>query len=249
MDSLIFTTCGLCDIAYIEMKMEKEANKKSRIRKQMITRLIIFFLVFCIVFFLPSRTLNYWEAWVYMGIIFILATVIILYFVTHDPELLERRMKTKEKVKEQKLIIRLGWFLFLPTFIIPGFDKYYGWSQVPVYIIVISDILVLIGYLIVFRVFRENSYASRVVEIDPGQKVISTGPYRIVRHPMYSGILLMYGLTPLALGSYWALTGSFFLFIIIVVRIFNEEKYLEENLDGYKEYLQRTKFRIIPGIW
>ncbi|MBU1014725.1 MAG: isoprenylcysteine carboxylmethyltransferase family protein [Bacteroidetes bacterium] len=206
-------------------------------------------LVMGCMFFLPARTLKFWEAWVYMGIIFTCVIGVISYFSKHDPDLLERRMKTREKLKEQKLIIKFGWFLFLPTFIIPGFDKYYGWSDIPTYIIIIADIMVLVGYLIVIRVFKENSYTSRVVEVNSHQKVISSGPYAIVRHPMYSGILLMYGFTPIALGSYWALTGAIFLFILIIVRIFSEEKFLSANLEGYKEYLKKIKYRVIPGIF
>ncbi len=110
-------------------------------------------------------------------------------------------------------------------------------------------IFVLAGYLIVIMVFRENSYASRVVEINSGQKVISTGPYAIVRHPMYSGNLLMYGFTPISLGSWWALIGSVLITVLILFRILSEEKFLSENLDGYKEYLQKTRYRLIPGIW
>lgn len=219
------------------------------IKKKIITRLVMFLMIMGVLFFLPARTLHYWEAWAYLVIIFGCASGVTFYFLKHDPGLLERRMKTKENVKEQKLIVRLGWFLFLPTFIIPGFDKYYEWSHIPVYFVIISDCLVLLGYLIVISVFKENSYASRVVEIDSAQRVISTGPYAVVRHPMYSGILLMYGFTPVALGSYWALIGTCFLYTIIIIRIFSEEKYLAENLEGYKEYLDKTRYRVIPGIW
>ena len=162
---------------------------------------------------------------------------------------LERRTRTKEKVKEQKLIIAVGWLLFLPVFLIPGFDKYYNWSDVPLFLEIIGDIFVLAGYLIVIRVFRENSYASRVVEVYPGQKVITTGPYAIVRHPMYVGSLLMYGFTPIALGSFWARIGSVLLLILILFRILSEEKFLIENLEGYKDYLHKTRYRLIPGIW
>lgn len=132
---------------------------------------------------------------------------------------------------------------------IPGFDKYYGWSDVPLYLIVVSDIFFLIGYLIVIRVFRENSYSSRVVEVESGQKVIKTGPYAVVRHPMYSGQLLMYGFTPLALGSWWALIGSGLIYILIFFRIRSEGKFLIDNLEGYKEYIQKVRYRLIPGIW
>ena len=227
--------------------MEKETE--INIRKKILSVAIIAFLVLCFTFFVPARTLRFWEAWVYIGIIFSCASFVISYFLKHDPDFLVRRLKTKEKVKEQKLIIRVGWLLFLPTFLIPGFDKYYGWSDVPLLLIITGDIFVLVGYLIIIRVFRENSYTSRVVEVDSGQKVISSGPYAIVRHPMYSGNLLMYGFTPLALGSYWALIGSGLIFILILFRIFSEEKFLCENLEGYKEYLQKTRYRLIPGVW
>jgi protein-S-isoprenylcysteine O-methyltransferase Ste14 len=227
----------------------KNNTSKDTIRKQIFVRFILAFMIMCIVLFLPARTLKYWEAWVYIGILFSGASTVIFYFLKHDPEFLERRMRTKEKVKEQKLIIRLGMFLFLPTFVIPGFDKYFGWSDVPLFLVIISDIFVLAGYLIVIRVFMENSYASRIVEVTSGQKVISTGPYAIVRHPMYSGNLLMYGFTPFALGSWWAFIGSVLIVVIILFRIFSEEKFLSENLEGYKEYKLKTIYRLIPGIW
>jgi protein-S-isoprenylcysteine O-methyltransferase Ste14 len=218
-------------------------------KQKIFTRFILAILVLGIAFFLPARTFNYWEAWLYLAIIFGCATGVILYFLRNDPALLERRMKTRENVKEQKLIIRLAWLLFIPIYIIPGFDKYHGWSHIPVYLVIISAVMVLTGYIIVVAVFKENSYASRVIETDSTQKVISTGPYALVRHPMYSGMMLMYGFTPLALGSYWALTGTISLYVLMVARMFSEEKFLAENLEGYKEYLLRTRYRIIPGVW
>ena len=219
------------------------------LRKKILFMAIMAFIFLSLVFFLPARTIRYWEAWIYIGIIFSCASGAVLYFLKHDPELLERRIRTKEKVKEQKLIIAVSWVLFLPIFILPGFDKYYNWSDVPLVIEIIADIFVLAGYLLVIRVFKENSYTSRIIEVDSGQKVISTGPYAIVRHPMYAGSLVMYGFTPIALGSWWALIGSVLLFILIIFRILNEEKFLIENLDGYSNYMQKTKFRLIPGIW
>ena len=120
--------------------------EKLNIKRKIISFLIISLLVLCMVFFLPARTLNYWEAWVYIGIIFSCATVVIIHFLKHDPELLERRIRTREKLKEQKLIIRISWILFMPIFLLPGFDKYYGWSDVPLILTIISEILVLAGY-------------------------------------------------------------------------------------------------------
>jgi len=231
------------------LRMNHFSKQKASITKRIFIRVILFLAVMCIMFFAPARTFDYWQAWVYLVMIFSCACIVILYFLKHDPGLMERRMRTREKVKEQKKIIKFGWFLFLPTFIIPGFDKYYGWSHVPLYLVIVSDILVLAGYILVARVFRENSYTSRIVEVDTGQKVISTGPYAVVRHPMYTGVLVMYGFTPLALGSYWALIASFFLVIIIILRLLSEEKFLSQSLEGYREYLQKVRYRIIPGIW
>jgi protein-S-isoprenylcysteine O-methyltransferase Ste14 len=229
--------------------MKSDNHKTKKIFKRFIIRVLGAILIFGLMFFLPARTLDYWEAWAYLGIMSVIVTVAVVLFLRHDPDLLERRMRTKEKVKEQKLIIRFSWILFIPIFLIPGFDKYYGWSGVLAVVVIISDILIICGYCVIVRVFRENSFASRVVEIETDQKVISTGPYAVVRHPMYSGVLLMYGITPVALGSYWAMISVIFLVVIIVARIFSEEKYLAENLEGYKEYLEKTRYRIIPGIW
>lgn len=229
--------------------MNENIIKHGKLKGRITARFFLSLLVFCAVFFWPARTINYWQAWVYMGIVFFVALFVMLYLMKKDPELLERRMRTNEKIKDQKLIIKLGWLLFIPIFLIPGFDKYHGWSQVPLSLVILSDVFVLIGYLIVFKVFQQNTYTSRIVEVETDQKVIDTGLYAKVRHPMYSGMLLMYGFTPLALGSYWALIGSFFLVLILVVRIYSEEKYLEQNLKGYKDYLQKVKFRLIPSVW
>lgn len=229
--------------------MTTKGDKTRKIGRQLTIRIVFFILLSCLIFFLPARTLKFYEAWGYIAIILTCAVIAIVYFLKHDPDLLERRLRTREKVKEQKWIIKIGSVLFIPTFIIPGFDKYNGWSDIPLVLVIISDIIILLSYLLVLRVFKENSYASRVVEINTDQRVISTGPYSYVRHPMYTGVLLMYGFTPLALGSYWALTGTFFLVAVIVFRIFSEEKFLAENLDGYKEYLLKIRYRIIPGIW
>jgi protein-S-isoprenylcysteine O-methyltransferase Ste14 len=200
-------------------------------------------------FFLPAGTFSYWEAWVYLAIIFIPMTLVLIYLLKNAPELLERRMKSGERETEQKLIVKLSVPLFLIAFLLPGFDKRFGWSDVPVGVVVMAEILVLLGYGMFFLVVRENRYASRVVEVEHEQKVISSGPYAIIRHPMYLGLLVMYIFSPLALGSYWAIIPALLIIPAIVARLLNEENVLARDLEGYKEYMQKTPKRLLPGIW
>ncbi len=206
-------------------------------------------LLLSVLFFLPAGTLAYWEAWVYLAIIFIPMLFVGIYLFKNDLELLARRMRLHEKEEQQKLIVKLLLLPFLLAFLLPGFDKRFGWSNVPLGIIVMADILVLLGYGIVFLVFRENRYASRVVEVEHGQTVISSGPYAFVRHPMYLGSILLYVFTPLALGSYWAMIPAVLIIPFLVARILNEESVLARELSGYPEYMQKTRYRLVPGIW
>ncbi|MBE0680014.1 MAG: isoprenylcysteine carboxylmethyltransferase family protein [Bacteroidales bacterium] len=174
---------------------------------------------------------------------------VLFYFLKRDPKFLERRTRGREKVKEQKLIQMINLPVFMSAFIIPGLDRRFGWSDVPVEIIIITNIVILGGYLLIFNVFRQNSFASRIIETDKEQKLITTGLYGVVRHPMYIGVLIMYMPTPLALGSYWGLIPMVLLPVALVFRILNEEKVLKENLADYKEYCKKTKYRLIPYIW
>jgi len=219
------------------------------LRKAVILRFTMLFPVLGLMFFLPAGTIHYWQAWVYMLVLFIPMFIMVRYLYKHDPELLERRMRMKERQKTQKLVIALSFLFFLPAFIIPGFDIRFGWSNVPWVVVIIADIIVLFGYLFFALVLKTNSYASRIVEVEKGQKVITTGPYSIVRHPMYLSSLILYAFSPLALGSYWAMIPVVLLVMLLVARIKGEEKELLENLDGYKEYVMKTKYRLLPGVW
>ncbi len=220
-----------------------------QITKTLLVKVIPGIILYLGMFFLPAGTWAYWQAWVYMAVIFIPAGFELFYFWRHDPELLKRRMKTSESDRGQKIIIAFSALFLVPAFILPGFDVRLGWSKVPAGLSLLADGVVLLGYLIFFQVLKANSFASRVVEVETGQKVISSGPYAIVRHPMYIGVFLVYLFSPLALGSFWAMLPAASILFVLVFRILGEEKILARDLPGYREYMAKVKFRLIPGVW
>ncbi len=226
-----------------------DKSRLNKIKRKVLLLFPIAFIIIALMLFLPAGTFRYWQGWTFLCILLIPFLFVVSYLLRYNPELLERRMRFKEKELKQKTIIKLANLLFFIGFLIPGFDYRFGWSNVPLWLIILSDIIIFLGYILVFLVFRENTYTSRIIEVEKGQKVISTGPYSIVRHPMYVGIIMMYIFMPLALGSYFA--SVFFLPVIalIVSRIFNEEEVLSKDLKGYKEYTKKVKYRLIPGIW
>jgi len=224
-------------------------NRSFDLKKQIFLRMIMVPLFMGLILFLPAGSLDYWQAWLYCGVLFIPFFFVIFYFLRRDPELLERRMRMREKIGKQKTIQILGIVIFLSGFIVSGLDYRYHWSNMPVYFVIAANAIVLSGYIFVFLVLRENSYASRIIEVENGQKVITTGPYVIVRHPMYLGVLIMYLFTPIALGSYWALFFFLPLFPLLVSRLLNEEEVLLRELPGYEEYCQKTRYHLFPYIW
>ncbi|MEW6722939.1 MAG: isoprenylcysteine carboxylmethyltransferase family protein [Candidatus Micrarchaeota archaeon] len=199
--------------------------------------------------FLPAGTFDFWQAWLYMAVLFAPMFFVVLYFWKKDPEFLERRLRTREKEARQGLIVRAGAAILLAGFLVPGLDRRFGWTDVPAEISIAADVIVFVGYALIFLVFKENSYAGRTIEVEKGQKVISSGPYSVVRHPMYLGVLAIYLATPLALGSYAALPPCALTIPLLVLRILNEEEVLRRDLAGYAEYCKKTKYRLIPLVW
>jgi protein-S-isoprenylcysteine O-methyltransferase Ste14 len=229
--------------------MNNATLSRTELLRLVLSRYVMGFLALCLLFFLPAGTLDYWEAWVYLAVLFTPMAFALVYLVRNDPELLERRMRMREREREQKLIIRLSYLWFLLAFLLPGLDRRWDWSQVPTALVIVADVLVLLGYGLFLLVLRENSYASRTVQVEQGQRVISSGPYAMVRHPMYTGLIVLYVASPLALGSYWAVLPALVIIPILVARIINEEKVLRRELPGYEEYTRKTVYRLVPGIW
>jgi protein-S-isoprenylcysteine O-methyltransferase Ste14 len=213
------------------------------------SRLLLFPVAIVVLLLIPAGSFLYWQAWIYFSVIFFPMLFVLRYLIKRDPELLERRLRSKEKVKEQKTIIKLFSLLFLIGLLIPGLDYRFGWSHVSVPVVIIANVLVFTGYMIFFSTMKANSYASRIIEVEEVQTVISSGPYAVIRHPMYAGWLLMIIATPVALGSYWALTVFIIITIPLLGRIVNEEKILLKELPGYDGYCRKIKYRLIPYVW
>lgn len=222
----------------------------------LLTRLVIQSVVFLVAlaafFFIPAGTLRAWQGWNYLGLFSVACVAISAWLLKHDPKLLERRLSLAEK-GEQRPLQKLVQFVLGPSFVlmfvIAGFDHRFGWTPVPDAIALVANALVGLGLLICFFVFRENSFASATVETSADQKVVMTGPYALVRHPMYTGGLLLLFATPLALGSFLAEIFFPVFLALIILRMQDEERFLTQKLPGYADYSQKTRFRLLPGIW
>ena len=199
--------------------------------------------------FLPAGTLSYAYGWLLMGILFIPMFVAGFVMMAKNPGLLKSRLNAKEKLEEQSLVIKLSGLMFLVGFILAGLGVRFGWYMLPAGVVIVGAILFLIAYLLYAEVLRENTYLSRTIEVQENQKVIDTGLYGIVRHPMYSATLLLFLSMPIVLGSVYAFIVFLAYPFIIAKRIKSEEEFLEKELQGYKEYKQKVKYRLIPFIW
>jgi len=199
--------------------------------------------------FLPAWTLDYKGAWFFMALLFIPMFIAGIVMLVKNPALLESRLDAKEKETDQSLVVKLSGLMFLAGFIVCGLDHRFSWSYVPTPIVIGASIVFIAAYVLYAEVLRENTYLSRTVKVSEGQKVISTGLYGIVRHPMYFATLLLFLAMPLILGSLWALLIFLMYPFIIVKRLLGEEKVLTRELAGYAEYKEKVKYRLIPFIW
>jgi protein-S-isoprenylcysteine O-methyltransferase Ste14 len=208
--------------------------------------------VLAMMIFVPAWSLAYWQGWTLWFLFMASCLATTLHLLRHDPALVERRIKsgpTAEREPAQRRIMAFTSVLFCAIIILPSLDHRFGWSPVPVAVAILGDGLVILGFAIILRVFRENSFASAIIEVSAGQKVVSTGPYALVRHPMYAGALPLLVGIPLALGSWWGLAPAAVASAAIIWRLLEEERYLARNLAGYQEYQRRVRWRLAPGVW
>jgi len=214
-----------------------------------VTKLILGAILLGAMLFLPAWTVKYPGAWLFIAELFGPMLILGISLFIKSPGLLEKRLNNKEKEKAQKGVLALSGLMFPAGFVISALDFRFGWSYVPMWAMIAAAALFLVGYGLYAEVMRENAYLSRTVEIQENQKVISTGLYSVVRHPMYLATLLMFLPLALILGSLWGLIPFALYPVIIVIRIINEEKVLEKGVDGYIEYKSKVKYRLIPFIW
>ena len=212
----------------------------------------ILIVVMGLLLFVSAGNVRYWHGWVYLSIVAATGALITIYLARHDPALLERRMRGGPGAEKQPAQKRIMWSVllaFIALFVVPALDYRYGWSRVPMGAALAGDVLVVVGFYFIFLVYRVNTFASATVDVVADQRVISTGPYALVRHPMYASALLYLLGTPLALGSYWGFLPIAAVMPLLIWRLFDEERLLRERLQGYREYQQKVRYRLVPGIW
>jgi protein-S-isoprenylcysteine O-methyltransferase Ste14 len=224
----------------------------SRLNLKAFAGLLFLLLVMAGLLFLPASASHFWQAWIFLAVFFAPALAITVYLMKNDPELLERRMSggpTAEKEPAQKIIMLLVSLGFIGLMVLPALDHRFGWSEMPACVALAGDGLVLLGWIAIYFVFKTNTYAAATIQLARDHKIISTGPYALVRHPMYAGGLLMLLGMPLALGSWWGLLIIVAMMPALIWRLFEEEKFLVRNLAGYVAYQRTVPYRMIPLVW
>lgn len=216
---------------------------------QALFKFVFGFLLVGVLVFLPAGTLDFFNGWLFVGILFVPMLIAGIVMIFRNPALLEKRLNAKEKESEQSLVVKLSGLMFLAGFIVAGLDFRFNWFSLPKSVVIVASVVFLVSYILYAEVLRENTYLSRTVEVQENQKVIDTGLYGIVRHPMYTSTIFMFLAMPIVLGSVFSFVIFLFYPIIIAKRIKNEEEVLERELVGYKEYKNKVKYRLVPFIW
>ena len=223
--------------------------KKNNLFVQAISKFLLGVILIGLLIFLPAWSVHYWQGWLLMGILFVPMFIAGLVMMEKNPDLLRKRLSAKEEETEQKMVVKLSGLLFMAAFIVAGLNWRFGWCVLPDWGVLVSAVVFLACYLLYAEVLRENTYLSRTIEVQENQKVIDTGLYGIVRHPMYMATTVLFLAMPLVLASPASFAIMLLYIPLIAKRIANEEKVLEEGLEGYKEYKQRVKYKVIPFIW
>ena len=216
---------------------------------QALTKFVFGLLLVGLLLFLPAGTFAYWQAWLFIGILFVPMFIAGIVLIVRQPELLRKRLDAKEQQQEQKWVVALSGLMFIAVFVVAGLSHRFGWYMLPDWAVFVSTVVFLAAYALYAEVMRENVWLSRTIEVQENQQVVSTGLYGIVRHPMYSATLLLFLSMPLVLASPWSFAIMLLYIPIIALRIRNEEQVLERELKGYTEYKQRVKYKLIPFIW
>ena len=226
-----------------------DARDLARLRRLVYLRVPVALAVMLVVWLAAAGTARYWQAWLLAGTFLALMLVVGTCLLLSDPEFLLRRLQFREREAAQRKVMRLWSLLSIAMMVLPAVDVRFGWSSMPAWVCLAGYAVMLAAYTLVLWVFRTNRYASRIVEVQPGQTVISTGPYAVVRHPMYASQLVMLPAMMAALGSWWAAGLTLLVIVPLVLRIRNEEDVLRRGLQGYGEYCERVRYRLVPGVW
>ena len=216
---------------------------------QALTKIVVGLAGVMALLFIPAGTFDYWQAWLFIGILFVPMLVVGIVLMFRNPELLRKRLDAKEKEREQKSVVAMSSLLFVAMFVLAGLNIRYEWCILPHWLVILESVDFLLGYALYVEVMRENVWLSRTIEVQDGQQVVDTGLYGIVRHPMYTSTLALFLDMPLVLASPWSFAIMLLYVPIVVKRIRNEEAVLKRELQGYSEYMQRVRYRLIPYIW
>lgn len=221
----------------------------TRLLFQALTKFLVGLVIIGLLLFVPAGTFHFWQAWLFIALLFVPMFVAGIVLMVRNPELLRKRLEAKEKQDEQKWVVVLSGLMFVAMFVLAGLNRRFLWYMLPDWAVYAASVLFLLGYVLYAEVLRENVWLSRTIEVQEHQKVVDTGLYGIVRHPMYAATLLLFLAMPLVLASPWSFVVMLFYIPIIAKRIRNEEEVLEQGLEGYKEYKQRVRYKVIPFVW